>query len=167
MSITHLKITRPKITSQGALSAAVVASTLALSGCGATSTSTSATVTTSSAATTTIAASAMSPTAAGMPMPKAAAGPHNQADITFAEMMTAHHQGAIEMADLAPSRAASTSVKELAARIKAAQEPELTEMNGWLAVWAPDTDMNGMPNSTAASTAGSMAAMGSSTRCPA
>ncbi len=44
---------------------------------------------------------AMSSTA-GMPMPAAPAGPYKQADITFAQQMTIHHQGAIAMADPAP-----------------------------------------------------------------
>lgn len=91
---------------------------------------------------------------AGMPMPAQPAGPHNQADITFAQQMTVHHTGAIAMADLAPTRAASTAVKTLAAQIKTAQAPEIKQMAGWLAAWAPDTDMNGMPNSTAASMGG-------------
>ena len=97
---------------------------------------------------------------AGMPMPAQPAGPHNQADITFAQQMSVHHQGAITMADLAATRAASPQVKTLAAQIKAAQAPELKEMAGWLAAWAPDTDMNGMPNKTAASMSG-MGGMGS------
>ncbi len=90
----------------------------------------------------------------GMPMPSAPTGPHNQADITFAQMMTVHHQGAIEMADLAPTRAANPKVKDLAIKIKAAQVPEITEMSGWLASWAPETDMNGMPNKTTAAMGG-------------
>ena len=75
----------------------------------------------------------------------APSGPHNDADVTFAQMMTVHHQGAIAMADLAPTRAASSKVIQLAAEIKVAQTPELTEMGRWLAAWAPETDMNGMP----------------------
>ncbi len=66
-----------------------------------------------------------------------ASGPHNGADITFAQMMTVHHKGAIAMADLAPSRAASSQVKDLAAKIKAAQAPEIAEMSGWLTAWMP------------------------------
>lgn len=48
---------------------------------------------------------------AGMPMPAQPDGPHNQADVTFAQQMTAHHQGAITMADLAPTRATSPKAK--------------------------------------------------------
>ncbi|GGM18643.1 hypothetical protein GCM10011594_43410 [Nakamurella endophytica] len=80
-----------------------------------------------------------------MPMPTGPAGPHNNADVTFASMMIEHHKGAIAMADLAPSRADSDQVKQLAAKIKAAQAPEIDQMSDWLAAWAPDTDMNGMP----------------------
>ncbi len=92
---------------------------------------------------------AMSSAASGMPMPSAPAGPHNQADITFAQMMTVHHKGAIEMADLAPTRAADNKVKDLAAQIKSAQEPEIKQMSSWLSSWAPATDMNGKPITTA------------------
>jgi len=96
----------------------------------------------------------------GMPMPAQPAGPHNQADVTFAQQMTVHHQGAITMANLAATRASNPKVKTLAAQIKAAQTPEIKEMAGWIAAWAPDTDMNGMPHKTAASTGG-MGGMGS------
>lgn len=70
-------------------------------------------------------------------MPSASTGPHNEADVTFAQMMLVHHQGAIEMADLAPTRAAGGQVKDLAVKIKAAQTPEIAEMKGWLAAWMP------------------------------
>ena len=105
-----------------------------------------------------ISGSMMSPS--GMPMPAQPAGPHNQADITFAQQMTVHHRSAITMADLAATRAASPKVKTLAQQIKAAQAPEISEMAGWLAAWAPDTDMNGMPNKSASSGMG-MGGMGS------
>lgn len=77
------------------------------------------------------------------------AGPHNQADVTFAQMMIVHHRGAIEMADLAPTRAASDKVKQLAAKIKAAQAPEIEQMSGWLTDWgtgpaASSSAMGGM-----------------------
>jgi len=41
----------------------------------------------------------------------------------------------VEMADLAPTRAASAEVKALAAQIKAAQQPEIDKMTGWLTSW--------------------------------
>lgn len=110
-------------------------------------------------ATSSVSATGVMSSAAGMPMPAAPAGPHNQADITFAEQMTVHHQGAIAMADLAPTRASTAQVKTLAAQIKAAQAPEIKQMAGWLAAWAPSTDMNGMPQKTTASD-GAMGGMG-------
>ena len=60
---------------------------------------------------------------------------HNDADAVFAAAMVPHHQQAVEMADLAVSRASSAGVKDLATRIRAAQEPEITAMNGWLTQW--------------------------------
>jgi uncharacterized protein (DUF305 family) len=39
------------------------------------------------------------------------------------------------MADLAPTRATSADVKALAAQIKAAQQPEIDKMTGWLTAW--------------------------------
>lgn len=63
---------------------------------------------------------------------------HNDADIAFAHGMLPHHQGAISMAELAPGRAADTRVLDLAARIRAAQRPEIDTLNGWLADWGAD-----------------------------
>jgi uncharacterized protein (DUF305 family) len=84
---------------------------------------------------------------------------HNNADVTFAQQMTVHHQGAIEMADLAPDRAESADVKSLAEKIKAAQAPEITLMTGWLRDWGVATTsgssamggMGGMDNSSTGS----------------
>ena len=80
---------------------------------------------------------------------------HNDADIAFAQQMIVHHQGAITMSDLAPTRASSAQVKQLAVDIKAAQGPEITQMTGWLNVWAPA--MNSM---TTATPTGGMGGMG-------
>jgi uncharacterized protein (DUF305 family) len=56
----------------------------------------------------------------------------NDADITFVENMIAHHQQAVWMAELAPDRASSRDVKELASRIADVQGPEIDAMNRWL-----------------------------------
>ncbi|MFF8026919.1 DUF305 domain-containing protein [Streptomyces sp. NPDC007896] len=56
----------------------------------------------------------------------------NAADFAYARMMIAHHTQALEMAGLAPKQAVSGQVKRLAARIAAAQGPEITTMKGWL-----------------------------------
>lgn len=73
---------------------------------------------------------------------------HNAADTTFAQMMVIHHEGAVEMAELAEKTAESSDVRSLASRIKTAQGPEIEQMRGWLEEWgepAPeDSDMAGM-----------------------
>jgi uncharacterized protein (DUF305 family) len=60
---------------------------------------------------------------------------HNSADVMFAQMMIPHHRQAIEMADLAPSRAASQKIKDIAKQIADGQSPEITTMSGWLKSW--------------------------------
>jgi len=73
---------------------------------------------------------------------------HNSADVAFATNMIPHHAQAIEMADLAMTRARSPQVKDLAIQIKAAQQPEIDTMTGWLEDWGepvPDPEsMSGM-----------------------
>jgi len=58
----------------------------------------------------------------------------NAADIEFAQGMIAHHEQAIEMAEIAldPNIGASPAVIDLATRIKGAQDPEVELMTGWL-----------------------------------
>ncbi|MEO6471782.1 MAG: DUF305 domain-containing protein [Aeromicrobium sp.] len=70
----------------------------------------------------------------------------NKSDVTFAQEMIPHHQQAVEMADLADTRATSPEVKALAAKIKDAQGPEIKTMTGWLKSWNKDvpTSMSGM-----------------------
>lgn len=70
----------------------------------------------------------------------------NEQDVTFAQQMIPHHEQAVEMADLAETRAASQEVKDLAADIEAAQGPEIETMTGWLKEWGEDVpgdDMSG------------------------
>ena len=74
---------------------------------------------------------------------------HNSADVAFATDMIPHHAQAIEMADMALTRAEDTDVIDLAGQIKAAQDPEIEAMSGWLEAWGeevPDLgdDMSGM-----------------------
>lgn len=59
----------------------------------------------------------------------------NDADVMFAQMMIPHHEQAVEMAELAETRASDPEVKELAAKIKGAQDPEIKTMTGWLTTW--------------------------------
>ncbi|MFD6436080.1 DUF305 domain-containing protein [Streptomyces venezuelae] len=56
----------------------------------------------------------------------------NSADFTYTQMMIVHHGQALEMTELAPKRAETSRVKRLAARISAAQRPEIGAMKGWL-----------------------------------
>ncbi|WP_405977620.1 DUF305 domain-containing protein [Streptomyces sp. NBC_00158] len=60
---------------------------------------------------------------------------NNAADTAFAKGMIPHHRQAVEMADLAATRAESAEVKELAAEIKKAQDPEIKTLSGWLTAW--------------------------------
>lgn len=73
---------------------------------------------------------------------------HNDADTEFAQMMIVHHEGAVEMAELAIEKADSDEVRSLGERIAAAQQPEIDLMSGWLEAWgeeAPDdADMGAM-----------------------
>ncbi|UNX53325.1 DUF305 domain-containing protein [Georgenia sp. TF02-10] len=70
---------------------------------------------------------------------------HNDADTMFAQMMIVHHEGAIEMADLAVEKADSEEVRSLAERISAAQGPEIEKMTSWLEAWGEETSpMGGM-----------------------
>ncbi|MFC9165204.1 DUF305 domain-containing protein [Streptomyces fungicidicus] len=74
------------------------------------------------------------------------AGAHNDQDVSFAQGMIPHHQQAIQMSKMAASQASSTEVKDLAARIEKAQDPEIETMSGWLESWGEDvpSSMPGM-----------------------
>jgi len=63
---------------------------------------------------------------------QAVAPEFNGADVAFMQMMVPHHAQAIEMAKLAEKRASSRPVRDLAARIRAAQGPEILMMASWL-----------------------------------
>ncbi|MFE0155847.1 DUF305 domain-containing protein [Nonomuraea sp. NPDC059007] len=68
----------------------------------------------------------------------------NDADVMFAQMMIPHHEQAVEMAELATTRAADPEIKELASEIKAAQDPEIQTMKGWLTAWGKPMPSGGM-----------------------
>ncbi len=57
---------------------------------------------------------------------------YNSIDVTYAQMMIAHHAQAISMAGLAPSRSGSAALTALAGRISAAQQPEVAVLRSWL-----------------------------------
>ncbi|MEU8300654.1 DUF305 domain-containing protein [Micromonospora sp. NPDC048909] len=61
-----------------------------------------------------------------------AATTQNSMDVWFVRMMIPHHAQALEMAKLAPERAADPDVRAIADRIRASQGPEMGMMRGWL-----------------------------------
>jgi uncharacterized protein (DUF305 family) len=93
----------------------------------------------------------------------------NEADVEFAQGMIAHHEQAIEMAEIAldPSRGASPEVVDLATRIQGAQDPEVQLMTAWLTAAgepvAMDTseghDMSSMPGMMTAEQMDEMASL--------
>jgi uncharacterized protein (DUF305 family) len=56
----------------------------------------------------------------------------SHADIAFMQMMVPHHAQAVEMAELAKRHAVDPGVRRMAARIRAAQGPEILMMSAWL-----------------------------------
>lgn len=73
-----------------------------------------------------------------------ASGPHNDGDIAFASGMIPHHQQAVKMADMALDKATNAEVTLLAEDIKAAQDPEIAQMSGWLVGWGQPVPEGGM-----------------------
>ena len=59
----------------------------------------------------------------------------NATDVGFAQGMIPHHAQAVEMADMALSTSTNADVLSLATKIKAAQNPEIQTMTGWLQSW--------------------------------
>lgn len=98
------------------------------------------------------------------PSSASATGAHNQADAMFTQHMIPHHQQAIEMSDmLLGKQGIDPRVLDLAKQIKAAQAPEIEQMQTWLTQWGMPTmpmmpgmdDMpghSGMPSASASAT---------------
>lgn len=53
-------------------------------------------------------------------------------DVAFAESMTAHHQGAIDMAQTQLKYGQDPEMRKLAEEIIRAQQPEINQMQAWL-----------------------------------
>lgn len=91
--------------------------------------------------------------AAGTPTTSASASvapaaTHNQSDVMFVHHMIPHHQQAVEMSDMILAKQGiDPRVVELAKQIKAAQAPEIEQMQGWLTQWGTPMmpGMTGMP----------------------
>ena len=56
-------------------------------------------------------------------------------DKAFIEMMIAHHEGAVDMAEIIPARALHSEVKSLGEAIISAQTKEIVEMKQWQQDW--------------------------------
>ena len=121
----------------------LAAMTVALSACGAPST-------TSTPASMPMAGGSMSGgSMSGGSMASSAAGPasapaNNDQDVSFANDMIMHHQQAVAMAALATGRSTNTAVLTLADQIKSAQGPEITTMTAWMKSWKANMS-KGMP----------------------
>ncbi len=75
------------------------------------------------------------------------AAAHNDSDVAFATQMIPHHQQAVEMADILLAKTGvDPRVIDLAKQIKAAQDPEIVTMTGWLKAWGQPSPapMDGM-----------------------
>jgi uncharacterized protein (DUF305 family) len=71
-----------------------------------------------------------------------AAADHNAADVMFAQAMIPHHAQAVDMSDtMLAKKDIPASVMALAARIKAAQDPEIETMTAWLNGWNEPVQM--------------------------
>lgn len=57
---------------------------------------------------------------------------HNEADVAFARALLRHDQETLDLVKLAPSRASSLEVKQLAAEIELQQGPQRSELERWL-----------------------------------
>ncbi|MBT2551480.1 DUF305 domain-containing protein [Arthrobacter sp. ISL-5] len=67
---------------------------------------------------------------------------HNAADVTFAQMMIPHHAQAVQMSDMMLKKPdIPAEVTALATKIKAAQDPEIEMMTGWLRSWNEPTQL--------------------------
>jgi len=84
-------------------------------------------------------------TTAASTAPAATSAEHNDADITFAQMMIPHHQQAVDMADLAAEKATDARVKTLAGKIQGAQAPEIEELTALLEAWGTKPEATDMP----------------------
>ena len=90
-----------------------------------------------------------------------AAAAFNDADVAFITDMKPHHEAAIDMAELAASRAGNAQVKDLALRIVGAQDPEIRTMEKLATEWGVtlESAMGGAPHSGGGMGGGDVAAL--------
>jgi uncharacterized protein (DUF305 family) len=77
----------------------------------------------------------MNHSSSSTPMTPPSVAAFNDADVSFASQMIPHHQQAVQMASMAGYQATTPEVKQLSTAIKAAQDPEIKLMSGWLTAW--------------------------------
>lgn len=63
-------------------------------------------------------------------------------DKAFIANMIAHHEGAVEMAQLSAANAKHDEIKQLSEAIIAAQQKEIADMKQWQVNWGYDTSAN-------------------------
>ena len=61
-------------------------------------------------------------------------------DAAFIDAMIEHHMGAIEMAELAASRAEHEEIKQLSQEVIRAQEGEIAQLRNWESAWGYQDD---------------------------
>ncbi len=67
----------------------------------------------------------------------------NDADVNFVSGMVPHHRQAVEMADMILEKDPSEPVRALAERIKAAQQPEIEQLNEMLETFGEESASGG------------------------
>ena len=63
-----------------------------------------------------------------------------ESEFAFLAGMVPHHEDALRDARLAEKRSDRPEIRELAQNIIAAQDAEITQMEGWLSTWYPNRD---------------------------
>ncbi|TJY71395.1 DUF305 domain-containing protein [Arthrobacter sp. CAU 1506] len=110
------------------VSAAALATVLALAGCATGESGTQSPEQTSAATSATSAAEV--------------SAEHNDADTMFAQMMIPHHQQAVQMSEIMLSKEdLDPKITDLATKIKEAQGPEIERMTGMLQAWGQPSMM--------------------------
>lgn len=69
------------------------------------------------------------------PAPSAQSTKHNTADVTFAQKMIPHHQQAIEMAAMVPSRTTNHQLSIMAKQIASGQQAQIETLQDLLQQW--------------------------------
>jgi uncharacterized protein (DUF305 family) len=73
------------------------------------------------------------------PAPEAQSTEHNAADVTFAQKMIPHHQQALDMAAMVPSRTTNGKLIVMAKHIELDQQAQIETLQGLLQQWGEST----------------------------